>query len=87
MGTKPPEGEKGKDKTKSVDRKNEKRKENPNSQSSSSSKSSKMSHSEKRVAHKDTDTLRPLCPACGAYSSNKHNPKINPDACFWVEDH
>ena len=78
-------GEKGKDKTIPFDRCNDKRNENPNSQSSSSSKSSKMSHSEKRVTHKDTDTTKPLCPACGAYSSDKHNPHLNKDSCFGLE--
>ncbi len=43
---KPPEGEKGKDKTKSLDRGHEKRKKNPNPQSSSSSNPSKMSPSD-----------------------------------------
>jgi len=79
-------GDKGKDKTKPFDRGNDKRKENPNSQSPSSSKSSKMSHSDKKVTHKDTDTTKPLCPACGAYSSDKHNPHLNRDSCFWVRD-
>jgi hypothetical protein len=83
---KPTEGDKGKDKVKSFDRGNDKRKENPNSQSSSSSKSSKMSHSDKKVTHKDTDTTKPLCPACGAYSSDKHNPHPNKDSYFWVRD-
>ena len=75
---KSPEGEKGKDKTKSLDRGHDKRKENPNPPSSSSSKSSKMSHSEKKVTHKDKDTDRPLCPAYGAYSSSKYDPRVNP---------
>ena len=79
-------GDKGKDKTKPFDRGNDKRKENPNSQSSSSSKSAKMSHSDKKVTHKDTDTTKPLCPACGAYSSEKHNPLVDKDSCFWVKD-
>jgi hypothetical protein len=45
-----------------------------------------MSHSEKRVAHKDTDSVKPLCLACGAYSSEKHDPHLNRDSCFWVKD-
>ncbi len=45
-----------------------------------------MSHSDKKVTHKDTDTTKPLCPACGAYSSDKHNPHLNRDSCFWVRD-
>ena len=83
---KPPEGEKGKDGTKSIERGNDKRKGTSDTQSSSSSKSHKMSHSEKRVAHRDTDTVKPLCPACGAYSSEKHDPHLNKDSCFWVKD-
>ncbi len=81
---KPTEGDKGKDNVKSFDRGNDRRKENPNSQSSSSSKSSKVSHSDKKVNHKDTDTTKPLCPACGAYSSDRHNPRIDKDS--WVKD-
>ena len=45
-----------------------------------------MSPSDKKATHKDKDTVRPLCPACGAYSSSKHDPRANPDSCFWVKD-
>jgi hypothetical protein len=79
-------GDKGKDKTKPFERGNDKRKENPNSQSSSSSKSAKVSHSDKKVTHKETDATKPLCPACGAYISEKHNPLVDKDSCFWVKD-
>jgi hypothetical protein len=37
-------------------------------------------------AAKETDTNRAVCPACGAYLSDKHNPKNDLDTCIWVKN-
>ena len=74
-------------KDKGEERKREKDKST--SRSEFSPKILKKSKPEKKTkpnpAAKETDTNRAVCPACGAYLSDKHNPKKDLNTCIWVK--
>jgi hypothetical protein len=75
-----------KSKDKGKDRKRERDKST--SRSDPSPKISKESKPEKKAKSTpaSTDTSRPACPACGAFLSEKHDPRKDSSSCIWVKN-
>ena len=82
---KPAEGDQ---KNKDKGREKKREREKSISRSESSPKISKDSKPEKKTkpTPKETDASRPVCPACGTYISDKHNPRLDANTCIWVKN-
>ena len=82
---KPADGDQ-KSKDKGKERKRERDKST--SRSDPSPRTSKDSKPEKKAKSSPatTDLSRPVCPACGAYLSDKHDPRKDSNTCIWVKN-